>query len=169
MFKIKLTSAVLLRLLCGALLVAAPAAWWLWTTNAATRTWTGGSINDPNPGLRNNFWTTPSNWSGGTPVAGDDLNFPGSFPQGSLTTFAAGTTFNTITISGGHTMQGNGISLNSGITASNGTIILSTIELIGSQTFNAPAANVGAVIVSPINMNDRALELNGPGGFTLTG
>jgi hypothetical protein len=43
---------------------------------AATRTWTGASIKNPNSALRNNFWTDPFNWSGNVaPVAGDDLVF----------------------------------------------------------------------------------------------
>src|SRR5262245_40389138 len=49
----------------------------LWITLAASRSWTGASINNPNPALRNNFWSNSANWgSNVAPVAGDDLVFP---------------------------------------------------------------------------------------------
>src|ERR1044072_1755084 len=60
---------------------------------ATTRTWTGGSINDPTPANRNNFWTTPANWSGNAfPVPGDDLGVPtASLQAASKKTYAPGT------------------------------------------------------------------------------
>ena len=66
---------------------------------AAVATWTGGGAD--------NNWTTPGNWGGVAPIAGDDLVFPGGAARLSNTNnFAAGTAFNSITISGtGYTLD----------------------------------------------------------------
>src|SRR5580765_5157913 len=84
------------------------------TVFSATRTWSGGATNS--------FWTTPANWTGGVaPSPGDDLVFPQSAAQ--LTTsnnFPAGTTFNSITCSGGfYNFYGSNIVLHEGFTATN--------------------------------------------------
>ena len=153
-----------------ALMVTGLLVWWFRVSQAASRTWTGASISNPTPSLRNNFWTTAENWSGNTaPVAGDDLIF-GSAPQASsLNTFANGTTFNSISISAGHTMQGNSIALNAGITGSSGTILLSAIKLNNLQVFGSTVAGTGPVITSPIDNNGNGLIFNGPGNFTSVG
>ncbi len=75
----------------------------------ASHSWTGGG------GAGNTNWTSAANWSGGAPVAGDDLLFP-SGPSSLNTTndFAANTVFNSITFSGsGYTLTGNSITLGS--------------------------------------------------------
>ncbi len=80
---------------------------------AATATWTGGG--------GDNNWTTAANWGGTAPVAGDDLVFPAGAARLSNTNdFAAGTGFNSITISGsGYALSGNSVALGpGGLTAS---------------------------------------------------
>ncbi|MGH9881070.1 MAG: hypothetical protein ACRD6N_06500, partial [Pyrinomonadaceae bacterium] len=95
---------LLVLLICVA--AAVSLSWSVWIALAANRTWTGNSINNPNPALRDNFWTTAENWSGNiAPSANDDLIFSSSAQPGSVNTFANGTTFNSISISGGHTIQ----------------------------------------------------------------
>ena len=73
------------------------------TAQAATRTWTGGG-GDAN-------WSNAGNWSGGAPVAGDDLVFPsGVTNKFNSNDFAQGTIFGSITVQdGGYTMGGNSI------------------------------------------------------------
>ena len=139
-----------------------PLVWALWLAHAANRTWNGNGGND--------LWTTAANWNGlVAPSAGDDLIFPTSNQRNSVNKFALGTAFNSISVSGGHSMTGNSISLNSGITAGGGVIDLSSIKLNNNQTFNAPTAGTGAVIDSAIDNNGKNLTLNGPGVFTING
>src|SRR6185436_8825369 len=118
-----------------------PVVFALWTTFAASRTWTGASINLPPPNPQNNLWTNNLNWSGNVaPVAGDDLTFGPSQQATSLNNFANATTFNTITIGSGHTIQGSGVSLNAGLSATNANILLSSIKLNLRQSFTATVA-----------------------------
>ncbi|MEP7158805.1 MAG: S8 family serine peptidase, partial [Chloroflexota bacterium] len=72
---------------------------------ASTATWTGGGSD--------NNWTTAANWGGTAPVAGDDLVFPGGAARLTNTNdFTAGTSFNSITLSGtGYTLSGNSVAL----------------------------------------------------------
>lgn len=72
--------------------------------NAATRTWTGGGSDG--------FWSTPANWGGTAPVAGDSLVFGGNVRVNTTNDFPAGTAFQVITFdnpSGPFTLSGNGI------------------------------------------------------------
>ncbi len=103
------------------------------SANATSRVWTGNT---------NANWTNIGNWTNGAPVAGDDLVFSnvGTANLSNTNDFAAGTVFNSITISaGGYTLAGNSVSLTTGLTASHisGT---STVSLIiggaGSLTMN---------------------------------
>jgi len=84
--------------------------WLLWSAPAfgATRTWTGGGAD--------NNWSTTANWGGTAPVAGDDLVFPsGALRLSNNNNISAGTSFNSITISGsGYTLAGNSIALAAG-------------------------------------------------------
>src|ERR1700752_1990407 len=152
------------------ILVVAPTVWVFRVVSAASRTWTGASITSPVPALRNNLWTNQLNWSTNVaPVAGDDLTFGSSQQQTSLNNFPNVTSFNSLAISGGHTIQRGGISLNSGISATNCNILLASIKLNSAQSFDAPVASVGATITSTIDNNDKTLQLSGPGNLTLTG
>jgi autotransporter-associated beta strand protein len=77
-----------------------------WPAPAADRTWTGGG--------GNNNWSTPANWGGAAPTAGDALFFGGSVRTAPFNDFPPGTIFNGITINnpaGLFTLQGGSISL----------------------------------------------------------
>src|SRR5678815_1116030 len=108
------------RTICraGIVLVAiVPLTWSLWVTFAADRTWTGGGVGHPIPSQRN-LWTNSLNWSSGiAPSAGDSLFFPqGTLQPTSNNDFPAGTTFNSMTVSTGNLLLGNGVVLNAGLT-----------------------------------------------------
>jgi uncharacterized delta-60 repeat protein len=137
---------------------------------AATRTWTGASINDPTPANRNNFWTTPANWSGNAfPVSGDDLVFPtASFQAASQNNFAAGLSFGKITIES-HTIIGASIVLTNGISATGAQIFLNGIKLANLQTFTVPGSSSSIIISSPIDTNGHELRLNVTGTIIFTG
>ena len=140
-----------------------------WKAYRATRTWTGASVSNPNPALRNNLWTNLLNWSGNLlPQPGDDLVF-GAAPQPSNNNFPSGTTFNSISIGAGHIMIGNAIGLNDGVIATGGQISLTSIALNSNQTFNAPQANTGANITSAIDLGDKRVVFRGPGTFLISG
>src|ERR1044072_636677 len=135
---------------------------------AATRTWTGGTPGDSscNAFTNNPNWLIPCNWSAKTvPAAGDDLVFPASIFPVSTNNFGNLTTFNSLSISGGHVMTGTGIRLNTGLTADNGLIQLNSITLNLDQNFNAPTDNRGAFIASAIDTNGKKLSLSGAGDF----
>ncbi len=93
-----------------------------------TATWTGAV---------NNLWSNAGNWSGlgGAPLAGgEDLIFPsGASNLSNSNDLAAGTNFNSITISGsGYTLAGNSITLGAGnLVASNAS---------GANTISLPIA-----------------------------
>src|SRR5262245_27511399 len=81
----------------------------------STSTWDGGGFD--------NNWMTAANWVGDVaPVAGNDLVFrAGAAQTNNNNNFAAGTAFKSITLSADfYQLSGNGITLNSGITATSG-------------------------------------------------
>ena len=90
---------------------------------AAGATWTGGGAD--------NNWTSAANWGGAAPVAGDDLIFPdGAARLSNTNDFPAGTSFNSITISGtGYALAGNSVALGSSGLASTGTATTNTMTL----------------------------------------
>jgi len=136
---------------------------------AATRTWTGASINNPFP-PKDNFWGNQFNWAGNVaPVAGDDLVFNGGIQPTSINTFAAGTIFNSISVTNHVISGGNAIALNAGISGAGAQISLAKITLNANQTFTATTAGSGLTFTSPIDTNARALTLNGSGSFVITG
>ena len=117
---------------------------------ATTCTWSGAV---------SNLWNVAGNWDA-LPVAGDDLVFPDIASNKFLCTnnFAAGTSFNSITFTGGgYNLGGNAITLINGLTnnGSTGNSVGLDITLSGPQTFT----NTGS-----------ALSLNGIqlGSHTLT-
>lgn len=131
---------------------------------AATKTWTGGG-SDSNV-------STGANWGGSAPTAGDDLVFPITVSNKTVTNdLTAGTSFNTITISGtassgtGYTVSGNSIALVAGITYS----------VSGSQhntsTLSLPISFTSAQTISSQNDNSLTLSgvLSGSGNLTLSG
>jgi hypothetical protein len=170
MLKAKVSRTSALRFVLIAVVIIVPVAWVWWVTQAASRTWTGASINNPNPGLRNNFWSNNLNWSSNVaPVAGDDLVFPASIQPNTLNNFSNGTTFNSITVSGGHILTGSGVNLDAGLSATNAQINLSSITLNNSQEFNAPVAGAAAVVTSVIVTNGKTLNITGPGNYAMVG
>src|SRR5262249_24093968 len=79
---------------------------------ATTRVWDGGSV-------VNHKWTTAKNWEGNVaPVPGDELVFPtgvGLGNRNSTNDFPAGTTFHSISFTGGaYQIDGNAITLGAG-------------------------------------------------------
>ncbi|MGC8641639.1 MAG: beta strand repeat-containing protein, partial [Isosphaeraceae bacterium] len=117
-------------------------------------TWTGG-------GTTTN-WSDASNWGGTAPVAGDDLVFPSVTNETANNDFTAGTSFNSITISGsGYSLTGNAIALTGGITASFSS---------GSSTDNiATALGNGSVSVSAGGELIQGGAVSGSAGLALTG
>src|ERR1051325_8534473 len=144
--------------------------WSVWIVIAANRTWTGGTPGDFNCLSPNPAWTNSCNWASKiVPVAGDDLTFGSSLQPSSVNNFANGTTFNSLSVSGGHQMSGNSVSLNAGLTAANALINLSSLKLNNSQTFTAPTASISATIQSTIDTNGKTLSVAGPGNFIFLG
>jgi len=144
--------------------------WSAWTALAANRIWTGGTPGDAGCASPTPAWVNPCNWTSKIlPVVGDDLTFGSSLQPNSVNNFANGTTFNSMSISGGHQMTGNSVSLNAGLTAANGVVNLSSLKLNNNQTFTAPTAGVSATILSTIDTNGKILTVAGPGNFNFTG
>jgi autotransporter-associated beta strand protein len=135
--------------------------WGTWIVNFSvgqgtnTDTWTGG-------GTTNN-WSDPNNWGGKAPAAGDNLVFPASASSfTSNNDFAAGTTFKSITLSGGYTIGGNAIVLSAGLNAASATAtntVNLAITLSAAETFTAPTSSTASLILGGAISN---------GGFLLT-
>ena len=125
---------------------------------SATRTWTGGGAD--------NNWTTPANWGGTAPVAGDDLVFPaGAARLSNTNNFAAATAFNSITISGtGYTLAGNSIAL--GATGLTSSAIGSTNTVSLPMSF---AATVTITVTDAASTLTLGGILSGAGGITKNG
>jgi len=127
---------------------------------STTATWTGAA---------NNLWSNGGNWSGLgglAPVAGDDLIFPGGASNLSTSNdIAAGTSFNSITISGnGYTLAGNSIALATGNLSDTNTSGSNTISLAismsATRTFSISNAAETLTISGAIS---------GAGGLTQSG
>jgi autotransporter-associated beta strand protein len=131
---------------------------------ATTRTWTG---------TNSGAWSDGGNWGGAAPVAGDDLVFPtGAANQTNSNDFAAGTSFNSIAITGGtYTLNGNAITLGAGglsLSTSGSTINL-PISLGGNQTWTANGA-ADLTMAGNVNLNGFTLILSiGGNPSTLSG
>ncbi len=132
----------------------------------STVTWTGlGS--DTN-------WTTANNWSGDTsPSPGDDLVFPAlssKSPYASVNNFAAGTTFNSITIgAAGYTLSGNAVVVSSDIitTYTSGLSTDSMGTTLGAGTISL--ATGGTLDLSGELAGSAGLNLFGGGTLDLLG
>ncbi|HET7437417.1 MAG TPA: Ig-like domain-containing protein [Thermoanaerobaculia bacterium] len=140
---------LLLFTILGVLVSAAPLA-------AATRTWTGTASTQ---------WSNAGNWGGTAPSTGDDLVFPaGGANQSTVNDYAAGTLFNSITISGsGYTLGGNAIILGAGgltSSATDGTINLTTITLGASQTWTTPTLTSLYIVNSAVQLNGNTLTFD---------
>jgi len=134
---------------------------------AATRTWTGGG-GDAN-------WTTPGNWGGTAPSAGDDLVFPGGAAQlNNNNDFPAGTQFNSIAFNGstgGYQLNGNAIQLVAGLSASNaaGTNYVDIgIELTASETFSNSTPYPDILALSgPVDLGANSLAVSPGSGAAI--
>src|SRR5437879_6823539 len=106
----------------------------------ATDTWSGAGPDA--------LWSDAANWGGVVPVAGDDLVFAAGAAQlPSTNDFAAGTAFNSITFqAGGYSVNGNAITLLSGLFTSRttGTDSFNLDVTLGSAAaLNATLAGTG--------------------------
>lgn len=143
--------------------------------SAGTKTWDGIGI----PVSTN--WTSAANWNGGVaPVAGDDLVFPpGAGRAGNRNDYAAGTMFNSITISSNnYNITGNSVALNDGISAG---------YLAGTSTFGPPlslrsnqtffvgdhfiSGRFGSLLhlTGNVALNNHTATVDGPGTLQISG
>lgn len=136
---------------------------------AATRTWSGGGAD--------NNWSTPGNWGGTAPSAGDDLVFAGVTRLAPVNDFAANTGFNSISFAGGagaFTIAGNAVMLSGGpvAIASN---VSSGMESLNLQiTFTAAptiTVNAGGALTlgGLLSMGSYSLTANVSGNAHLSG
>ena len=131
------------------------------SASAALQVWDGSD--DAN-------WSTPGNWvSGIAPVTGDDLEFPAAAANQLTSTndFTAGTSFSSITISGGqYSLGGNAVTLTSVFAVS----ITNAVTLGQSINFPITFTNAGATVDTQAPTG--YLNLNGaittPTGGTLS-
>jgi autotransporter-associated beta strand protein len=136
----------------------------------ATQVWSGANTMDGN-------WMTAANWVGQvTPSAGDDLIFPGGAAR--LTTnnnFAAGTSFNSITVAGAsYTLQGNAVTLQGGLsttTAVNNTTttLKLSVQLGANQTFSSTYYATTLSLQGTLTTNGYTLTVDGSGTTTISG
>ena len=131
-------------------------------------------------------WSNGANWASGTaPMANDNLVFPAGAAQlTAIDDFAAGTVFNSITLSGsGYTLSGvlntstgvvNSLTLQAGITTTNATgssTISIPLVLSGNETFLSTYAlttlTVSGAVTTPAA--GQALTVDGTGTTFLTG
>src|SRR6266436_3420867 len=136
-------------------------------TQAATRTWTGGGLN--------NFWTNSANWGGTTPVSGDDLVFPaGAARLSNSNNLGAGNLFNSITFSGSnYVINGNLLILTAGITNNGPAGTTNTFNLAhtadNDPTIYSVATNTTLFLGGDINTVGDTLMLEVDGAATFSG
>ena len=125
---------------------------------AAVRTWTGAG--------GNNNWTTPANWGGTAPNAGDDLVFPaGAARLANTNDYGNGTAFNSITISGtGYALAGNRIAL--GATGLSSSAAGSANSLSLQLSFAATSTVTVTSATSSVTLSGL---ISGAGGLTKAG
>src|SRR5438105_12547180 len=122
----------------------------------ATRTWTGAS---------SVLWSDAANWGGTAPVPGDDLLFPsGASNDSNSNDFAAGTAFNSITISGaGYVLGGAAVNLGAGgIGSSSGGTISIDLTPTAAEMWTVSTGTL--TISGNVNLNGQTVTLNSPGG-----
>jgi fibronectin-binding autotransporter adhesin len=108
---------------------------------ADTKTWTGAV---------NALWSTPGNWVGGVPAAGDRIAFGASAINKTNTNdLAAGTVFYDITFLGSsYVINGNSLGLTNGITSNTAPNTVNVnLKVMAPQTMG------GAICCGPLNLN----------------
>jgi fibronectin-binding autotransporter adhesin len=156
---------------CSALLLSASSMFVIAVPKAlaATATWDGGTDSNYN-------WTDAENWAGDVaPTAGDDLVFPADITNSDTNNdFTAGTSFNSITLSGAATsfsaysVTGNAFVIAAGInltmTGSNGSLeIDAPLTLSAAQTLSA-GDNL-LYIDGTLSIGANAITLNSGTGY----
>ena len=128
---------------------------------AATKTWTGNV---------DALWSTPGNWAGGVPVAGDRIAFPVSASNPTNTNdLAAGTVFFDITFLGSnYIINGNAIGLSDGIPGNNGfsNRINADLELTANQSIQGAFCCAGLTLAGSVDIGANAVTIT---GATVTG
>lgn len=126
----------------------------------STKVWNGGG-SDSN-------WSTGANWVGGLPpIPGDNLQFAGSTQLTNVNDYAAGTSFNSITLSvggGAWVISGNALALSGGATAFANNETSNTSSFAPNITFTTAAPTIAVA-------SGGTLQLTGTiatGGFVIT-
>ncbi|HEV8267153.1 MAG TPA: autotransporter-associated beta strand repeat-containing protein, partial [Thermoanaerobaculia bacterium] len=141
------------------------------TAAAATKTWNGSA---------GSSWSANGNWTpSGAPASGDDLVFPANTMATPVASFnptndlAAGTLFHTILVqASGYTISGNGIQLNSGLTAQNvsGASTLSLdVSFFPTQSIAVSNAGASLTFSGSLTIGFSILGVSGSGDVTMTG
>jgi autotransporter-associated beta strand protein len=127
-----------------------------------TFTWTGSGTTTS--------WSDPNNWSGGVaPSPGSNLVFgPSATKFTSTNNFSGGTSFATITLSGGgYAISGNGIALTGGLDGSGATgsnTFGLNITLSAAETFQAGSGSASLTLSGAINNGGFLLTVGGGNG-----
>ena len=127
--------------------------------SAVTRTWTGGGADDN--------WSTGGNWGGTAPAAGDDLVFSGFTRLSPINNMTGGTSFNSITFSGGagpFSITGNAFVLAGGSTAIACNISSGSVSIANNITFTTAAPTITTIAGGMLTLGGSLSS----GGFTLT-
>src|SRR5438445_1449845 len=135
-------------------------------TQAGTKIWTGAA----NGNFNNN-----GNWTGGTPVAGDDLFFPNTATQLLVTNdFSPNRAFNSLFFQGtNYFVRGNPILVTNGITSDNtqfANTIDADVDVRGSQFWTCLGVLAVLDINGDINLNANTLTVRAnTGDFFFSG
>jgi hypothetical protein len=129
----------------------------------ATKTWLGGHAGDPNS------WSDTANWTGGLPIAGDDviINFVTSQPQPILDVSTAG--LKSLTINSGASLTVGTFTVN--ITGSGGINLVGSITVAGGS-INDTGAGIALAASSLLSGFGTILShsnITGTGTITASG
>jgi hypothetical protein len=125
-----------LRVVIVAILISVSTA----IAHADTKTWTGAV---------NYLWSTPGNWTGGVPAAGDRIAFSATGLNRTTTNdLATGTVFYDLTFLGSnYIINGNPLGLTDGITSGQAPATINVnLQVVGSQTMG------GSYCCGPLNL-----------------